>query len=178
MLRLRYYGDPALRRKAAPVREIDDGIRELARDMFKVMWAVHGVGLAGNQVGVLLRIVVIDPSAGTERGAGFALINPRVTSRTGSFIDEEGCLSFPGLRLEVRRPLEVRVEGLDLEGNRVAVELAGLLARTVLHELDHLDGVTFNKRLTLFKRLAMMFKLPKLRRKYLRMKAPTSGEGT
>ncbi len=163
---LRYYGDPALRRKARPVREITEEVRSLAREMFALMRRHRGIGLAANQVGERVRVIVVDLSAGERERDAFAIVNPKVVRRTGSYEDEEGCLSFPGLRLPVRRPLEARVEGLDLGGNPVAHEGRGLLARALLHEIDHLDGVLFTARLPWAKRIAMWFRLPALKRSY------------
>jgi peptide deformylase len=156
MLKLRYYGDPILTRRTTPVEVVDDEVRALAAEMFKVMAAARGVGLAANQVGVPRRVLVMDPSGGREKGAAFALINPRITSRTGAFTDEEGCLSFPGLRLELKRSLDIRAEGLDLDGNRVAVEASGLVARVFQHELDHLEGLLLIDRVSPEKRAELL----------------------
>jgi len=160
------YGDPVLRRKARPVERFDDGLRELATDMIRVLRAARGVGLAANQVGELKRILVIDPSAGESEKDAFAVVNPRIVDRKGSWTDEEGCLSFPGLRVDIRRPMDVRIEGLDLSGNPVAYEASGLIARALLHELDHLNGVLLVDRLPILKRIAMWFRLPKLKAAY------------
>src|SRR5207245_1788982 len=112
------------------------------------------------------RVIVVDLSGGEREDDAFALVNPKVTRRTGSFADEEGCLSFPGLRFPVRRALEARVEGQDLAGNPVIHEARGLFARVLQHEVDHLDGVLFTDRLPWRKRVAMWFKLPGLRHAY------------
>lgn len=176
MRALRYYGDPVLRRTARPVSEVDDGVRALARDMFEVMHRHRGIGLAANQVGELSRVIVVDPSAGERPDEAFALVNPVVTRRAGSVEDDEGCLSFPGLRFPVRRALEARVEGLDLAGNPVAHEARGLLARVLLHETDHLDGILFTSRLPLPERVRLWFKLPGLKRAYRRRAAAAGGE--
>lgn len=169
MRNLKLYGDPVLRRKARPVDRFDDGLRELAADMIRVLREARGVGLAANQVGELRRVLVIDPSAGDREGDVFVLVNPRVTGRKGAWTDEEGCLSFPGLRVEVRRPMDARIEGLDLSGNPVAYEASGLIARALLHELDHLDGILLVDRLPLLKRIAMWFRLPKLKAAYAKL---------
>ncbi len=167
---LRYFGDPVLRRRAQRVRPGDPDLPALAQDMIAVMHARRGIGLAANQVGELKRVIVFDLSAGDKPGEARALVNPRVTRRAGAFTDEEGCLSFPGLRLDIRRALDARVEGEDLAGNPVAYESSGLFARVLQHEIDHLDGVLFTDRLPFLKRLAMWLKLPGLRRRY-RLKA-------
>jgi len=169
MRNLKLYGDPVLRRKARPVERFDDGLRELAADMIRVLREAKGVGLAANQVGELKRVLVIDPSAGESEKDAFALVNPRVTGRRGAWTDEEGCLSFPGLRVDIRRPMDVRIEGSDLAGNPVAHEASGLIARALLHELDHLDGMLLVDRLPLAKRIAMWFRLPKLKVAYRKL---------
>jgi peptide deformylase len=171
---LRYYNDPILRRKAAQVGQVDDEIRTLVLAMFEIMRTARGVGLAANQVGVPLQVLTLDLSIGGKpRGEMFAIINPKVVRKSGSITDEEGCLSFPGLRLMIRRPMEVRVEGLDLNGNPVALEAGGILARAVMHETDHLNGIQFFRRLPFLKLLAFLPTLPKLRRQYRNLKGTT-----
>lgn len=166
MRSLRYFGDPALRRRARPVVPGDAGVPELAREMIAVMHARRGIGLAANQVGELKRVIVFDLSAGDKPDAVRVLVNPRVVRRAGAFTDEEGCLSFPGLKLDIRRALDARVEGEDLAGNPVAYEASGIFARVLQHEVDHLDGVLFTDRLPWLRRIAMWFRLPGLKRRY------------
>lgn len=176
-LRLRYYGDPVLTRKTVPIGEVDAEVRELAEEMRKVMLASRGVGLAANQVGVSRRLLVMDPTLGQDKTRTIALVNPRVTRSSGAFTDEEGCLSFPGLRLEIRRPLDIRVEATDLDGNAIALEASGFLARIFMHELDHLDGKVFFWRLPLARLIPFLFRLPGLRRKYRAINAPPQPGG-
>jgi len=174
-LELRYYNDPILRRKTARVETVDEATRTLVLEMFEVMRASKGVGLAANQVGVPLQVLTLDLSIGGKpRGEMFGIINPRVVRQSGSLTDEEGCLSFPGLRLMIRRPMEVRMEGLDINGNPVAVEASGILARAIMHETDHLQGIQFFRRLPLLKLLAFLPNLPKLRRQYRNLKGVTA----
>ena len=178
-LELRYYNDPILRRRTAQVAQVDDEIRALVLDMFEAMHKARGVGLAANQVGVPLQVVTLDLSIGGKpRGEMFAIINPRIVRQSGSITDEEGCLSFPGLRLIIRRPLEVRVEGLDINGNPVSLEASGILARAIMHETDHLNGIQFFRRLPFLKLLAFLPSLPKLKRRYraLHGSAPVTEE--
>jgi peptide deformylase len=163
------YGDPALRRKARRVDRFDADLKTLAQDMIRVMREARGVGLAGNQVGDLRRILTVDPSAGEHEVDAFAIVNPVITHRSGAWTDEEGCLSFPGLRVEITRAMEIRIEGQDLTGNPVAYEATGLLARALQHELDHLDGILLVDRLPILKRIAMWFRLPKLKRQYRKL---------
>ena len=166
-LELRYYNDPILRQKAAQVGKVDEEVRALVLGMFEVMRASRGVGLAANQVGIPLQVLTLDLSIGGKpRGELFAIINPLVVRKSGSITDEEGCLSFPGLRLMIKRPMEVRLEGLDMNGNPVALEAGGILARAVMHETDHLNGIQFFRRLPFLKLLTFLPKLPKLKRQY------------
>ncbi len=166
MLTIRRYGDPVLRRKARRVKAVDETIRRLAGEMAELMKRQGGVGLAANQVGERIRLIVVDPSAGEHPEEYFALVNPVITAREGFYEDEEGCLCFPGLRIPIRRALNVKAEGLDLNGNPVFHEGRGLLARILQHEIDHLDGIMMVDRLPFLKRLAMKLKLPRMKRKY------------
>lgn len=161
IFKMRYYGDPALAAKAAPVAEITDEIRALAGAMTKYMYEKDGIGLAGNQVGILKRIVVIhataaedengDPVPGLSPGERellpkmpVALINPEILSVSEELSDfEEGCLSVPKLYARVRRPASVVLKSQLLDGSSVLAECGGLLARVIQHELDHLDGIVF-----------------------------------
>jgi len=163
---LRYFGDPALRRRARPVTPGDEAVRPLADEMIAVMHARRGIGLAANQVGDLRRVIVYDLSAGDKPDAARVLVNPRVVRRDGAFTDEEGCLSFPGLKLDIRRALNARVEGVDLGGNPVAIEASGIFARVLQHEIDHLDGILFTDRLPWPKRIALLYTLWSLKRRY------------
>ncbi|MBW3553293.1 MAG: peptide deformylase [Gemmatimonadetes bacterium] len=161
VLRMRYLGDPVLRVEAEEIDTIGDDLRALARDMFDTMYAEDGVGLAGPQVGVGRRIIVVDPR---EDGVQpLALINPEVVSESDE-IDraEEGCLSIPGLRELVDRRAAVVVEATDLEGEPVRLEAGGLLARILQHEIDHLDGVLFLDRVSPLKRKMLLKKWEKM----------------
>lgn len=154
VLAIRTLGAPALREKAAPVREIDGEVRRLVQDMFETMYAAEGVGLAAPQVGVSRRVLVVDAS-GPESGGEqrHALVNPevaRASRKTGKEV--EGCLSIPGIEESVERPLSVEVSALSPDGEEVRIEAEGLLARVLQHEIDHLDGVLFIDRVSAFKR--------------------------
>ena len=152
ILPVRIYGDPVLREKAGEVPGVDDEIRRFITDMRETMKAYGGVGLASNQVGVLRRVLVVDvPLEDGERGA-YALVNPVVKRRSGTQSGEEGCLSIPGIWEEVTRPDRVVVQALDEDGRDIELDAEGYLARAVLHEIDHLDGVLFVDRLSLLKR--------------------------
>jgi peptide deformylase len=137
---LRYEGDEILSKRAREIDVIDDKIKELAQDMIETMHRWDGVGLAGPQVGVLKRIIVIDLY---EEGMQFVLINPVLVKTKGIQEVDEGCLSFPNKFGKVERPKEVVVEALDLDGNKVKLKAKDLLAQALCHEIDHLDGHVF-----------------------------------
>ncbi len=141
------YGDPVLARPAQVVPEVTDEIRTLIDDMIDTMYAAPGIGLAAPQVGVPLRVCVIDITGGKRGGEVIALVNPEFVERTGMQLEEEGCLSVPGHNATVARPERVVVRGLDRNGAPVTYEGTGLLARAFQHELDHLEGTLFLDRL-------------------------------
>lgn len=170
MYTLRYYGDPVLRQKTRIIQDINEDTRALAQEMLTIIHERRGIGLAANQTGQTARLIVINLSAGEEEGEALVLVNPRVVKSSGSHTDEEGCLSFPELRLLIPRALEVQVEAQDLSGNPVMKEARGLLARVLQHEIDHLDGVLFIDRLPWRSRLTMLFKLPGLKRDYQQLR--------
>ena len=157
---MRYLGDPILRKKAEAIEDVDDELRALARDMFDTMYDEDGVGLAGPQIGVARRIIVVDPR---EEGAEpIALINPVITAESDEEDRaEEGCLSIPGLRELVDRRVSVTVEAIGLDGDPVTLEATGLLARILQHEIDHLDGILFLDRLSPLKRKMLLKKWEK-----------------
>jgi peptide deformylase len=143
VLRIRTFGDPVLRQRARPVEAITEVHRRLIGDMLETMRAAPGVGLAGNQVGVLERIFVWEIEA--DHGA---VINPEIVARSEETAeDEEGCLSLPGLSYPLTRHHSVRVQGYDERGHPLSLEGSALLGRVFQHEIDHLDGVLFIDRL-------------------------------
>lgn len=149
---VRIYGDPVLRQKALPVEAFDETLRSLVADMRETMHAYRGIGLAANQVGVLQRVLVIDVPLEGDRRADLALINPVLSDRSGSEVDEEGCLSIPSVYDDVRRAQRLHVEAQDVEGKPLVFDAEGYMARVLQHEVDHLDGVLFVDRLSLLKR--------------------------
>jgi peptide deformylase len=160
--RLRYLGDPVLREKAAPVERVTDEIRTLIGDMFETMYAEEGVGLAAPQVGVGDRVIVIDPR--DEVIEPFALINPEIVHLGEELVrDEEGCLSIPGLKEIVERPASVRIEGIGIAGEPVMIDAAGLLARILQHEIDHLEGILFIDRVSALKRKLLLNRWQKVK---------------
>lgn len=146
------YPDPVLLQPTRPVERVDDELRTLVADMVDTLHGAPGIGLAANQVGVPLRVCIIDVTAGERPEALTVLINPEVKETEGRELGEEGCLSFPGINLEIARATRAIVEALDLEGERQLLECAGLMARVVLHECEHLDGQTFLRNVSSLKR--------------------------
>ena len=161
ILPLVLYPDPVLLRPTREVEAVDDSIRELVRDMTETMYAAPGVGLAANQVGVSLRVCVVDITAGEEQGRLRVFINPEVIEASGSQVGEEGCLSFPDITIEVERPYAVKVRTLDLEGNETVIEAEDFLARAMHHEFEHLDGQVFLRNISSLKRQILKRKIKK-----------------
>lgn len=147
ILPIRIYPDPVLRQRCPPVTDFGPELARLAADMVETMHAAPGVGLAAPQVGVSLRLAVVDLSVGKEPEQLRMLVNPEVLDPEGSEVEAEGCLSLPGFTEKVDRPARVRVRALDLAGTPFELAAEGWLARAVCHEVDHLDGVLFTDRL-------------------------------
>ncbi len=147
ILPIRIYPDPVLRERCTEVAIFDDGLRRLAADMIATMHAAPGVGLAAPQVGDTRRLIVVDLSVGDDPAELHVLVNPRIVEHEGSETETEGCLSIPDLSDKVERPRRVRVEARSLDGEPVALDAEGWLARAICHEIDHLDGVLFVDRL-------------------------------
>ena len=140
---------PALRFRSVPVVRIDDNLRKIVREMFELMYAAEGIGLAANQVGLPYRLFILNLTADPEESdQEHVFINPEITQRKGNQEAEEGCLSLPKLYHQVRRADEVTVEAYDIDGTGFEVTVQDLASRAVQHELDHLDGVLFIDRLT------------------------------
>ena len=158
------YGKPGLQSHAAPVEAFDADLNRLIDDMVETMYAAPGVGLAAPQVGVPLRVCVIDLSVGKSGGELFALVNPEFVERDGMQLEDEGCLSVPGFTAIVPRPARVVVRARDRDGAERTIEGTGLLARALQHELDHLDGRLFLDRLRGIKRELIVRRIRKLER--------------
>ncbi|MEM7164524.1 MAG: peptide deformylase [Planctomycetota bacterium] len=166
-LRLRYYPDPVLRRRAVEIDPIDDRVRQAARRMFDVMYEEQGIGLAGPQVGWLQRIFVMNLTADPEKPeAEQVLINPVLSELAGESLEEEGCLSLPEIRAKVKRPESLVVEAQDLDGHTQRFAADDLLGRCIQHENDHLDGILFITRLSLTGRMPLRKALKELERDY------------
>ena len=159
------FPDPILKTPTEKVEVIDKEIKELVRDMFETMYHAEGVGLAANQIGVSLRVMVIDTTK--KEGSPpvkLALINPEIIESDGSIKYKEGCLSFPGLVVEVERHKRVKVKALDLNGEEKEYTFEGFPAIVFQHELDHLMGITFIDRVSGIKRRLALDKYAKLQR--------------
>ncbi|HEY3568713.1 MAG TPA: peptide deformylase [Thermoanaerobaculia bacterium] len=147
ILPIRIYPDPVLRKKCRRVEAFDDGLRKLAANMVETMHAAPGVGLAAPQVGVDLRLAVVDISVGEDPAALRVLVNPEITRREGLETDTEGCLSLPGITDKVDRPLVITLRAQGLDGQPFELQAEDYLARAICHEVDHLDGVLFTDHL-------------------------------
>ncbi|HEY2414227.1 MAG TPA: peptide deformylase [Pirellulaceae bacterium] len=148
-LKIITYPHPTLRRVSKPLRRVDADLRKKIRDMFELMYAAKGIGLAANQVDLPLRFFIVNLEAKPDAGEEMVFINPVVSlPRGGSEEAEEGCLSLPGLYGQVTRPKQVRINAYSLDGQEITTDVTGLMARCVQHELDHLDGVLFPDRMS------------------------------
>jgi peptide deformylase len=152
VLEIRKYPDPVLRRKSKPVTEITPEIQKLIDDMIETMYAAPGVGLAAPQVGISLRITVIDVSTKDDPHPLLVLINPEIISQEGELNEEEGCLSVTDFQSNVTRYAKVRIRATDRGGKVYEAQGEELLARAFQHELDHLDGILFIDRISPLKR--------------------------
>lgn len=144
---IRIYPDPVLRVRCREVENFDAELEGLAENMLETVHAAPGIGLAASQVGVELRLAVVDVTAGESKDSIHVFVNPEIVESAGREIDEEGCLSIPGITEKVGRPAAIRVRALDLDGGSFETEADGLFARAICHEIDHLDGVLFVDRL-------------------------------
>lgn len=156
------YGDPVLREKAEPVKEINREVQELVADMIATIQDANGLGLAAPQVGVSKRIFIADLSAIDLDESLRVFINPEILESTGEVVLEEGCLSFPGIYQKISRPEKVKIRATDLDGNLFEMEATGMMARAILHESDHLEGKLFIDYLSTISRALMKGKLKKL----------------
>jgi peptide deformylase len=157
-------GAPALRTPAVDVESITPEIGGLVQDMIATMYAAQGIGLAAPQIGVSLRIFVLDLSVGRDPQGLRVCINPRWVRRDGMQLEEEGCLSLPGFTATVARPADAAVSALALDGLPHTVEGTGVMARALQHEMDHLDGRMFVDRLRGISRAMILRKIHKLER--------------
>ncbi len=166
VLEIRKYGDPVLRQKAQTVTVFDEQLARLAADMMATMEAANGVGLAGTQVGVLKQIFVADTASFELSGKKIAVVNPEIVFRSSDeVLEEEGCLSIPGVYADVRRPKKVKLAGQNLKGEKMELDAEDMIARVFCHETDHLNGVLFIDHLSALERDLLKGKLSELKKK-------------
>ena len=158
-LRIHFWGEKILRRKCRRVKDVDDNIRMILGEMYSLMRVSDGIGLAANQAGVDLRLIVIQIKSNI-----FKLVNPKIIKREGSIKIEEGCLSFPGITLGIKRAGKVWVSSLDENGSPIDIEADGILAVALQHEIDHINGVVFIDRVSFLERLKLKNKLKEIRK--------------
>jgi len=158
------YGVPVLEKPAAPVTKFDAELEKLCADMFESMYVAQGVGLAAPQIGLAMRLAVVDVSLGKNPEAKLVLANPEIIHTEGEQREEEGCLSLPSFRGSVIRPMYVTVRAQDVTGKSYEMRSEGLLARAFCHEIDHLNGVLFLQHLSMLKRDLIKRKIRKLRK--------------
>src|SRR2546426_2202843 len=158
------YGDPILEKPGAAVKQFDAELEQLAEDMFASMYAAQGVGLAAPQIGLSLRLAVVDVTGGKNPEAKIVLANPEIIHAEGEVREEEGCLSIPGFRGYVMRPQFVTVKAQNAKGEAFEIRGENLLARAFCHEIDHLNGVLFLQHLSMLKRDLIKRKIKKLRK--------------
>jgi peptide deformylase len=178
------YGNPILRAKGKRIEQVDERIRFLAADMLETMRAANGIGLAAQQVGAALQLTVLDVSQvedrpstmklnGTEVDPASAmplmLLNPKLQLAEETASGNEGCLSFPDITAEIDRAISVEVEAETLEGETVRIEAAGLLARALQHEVDHLNGILFIDRMSSVAKASLSSRLKRLQKETLKM---------
>lgn len=159
ILDILHFPDARLRNIAKPVADVDSDVRQLVDDMFETMYDAPGIGLAAIQVNVPRRVIVIDTSE--DHSEPLALINPEIIEKTGEEEMDEGCLSVPGFYETVQRAERIRVRALDRDGQALDMEVDGLLAVCIQHEIDHLDGKLFVDYLSNLKRQRIRKKLEK-----------------
>lgn len=172
ILSVKKYPDPVLGKKAKEVKKIRKKTLDLITNMLETMYAAKGIGLAANQVGVLQRIIVADPDSSNDRdkksrarsGTHLVLINPEILFEEGENVSEEGCLSFPQIAGEVKRAQQIRVKGLNVHGESIEIEAAGLPSRVIQHEIDHLNGIVFIDRMDKEAREAVRKQMEMLRK--------------
>lgn len=172
-----FYGNPALRRKAEHVPEVNDDIRQLAREMLDTMYGHRGVGLAAEQIGRTEAVLVLDtspaesdedperPRRNSDVPMPLIMVNPEITAAEGEQYGDEGCLSFPEIYVKIRRAADVTATYTDMDNGRRTVRATGLLARAIQHEIDHLNGVLLVDRMSMVQKAALAGKLKRLKKR-------------
>ncbi|MHB2152896.1 peptide deformylase [Caldithrix abyssi] len=150
--KIRYIGDPVLRKVAEPITEFDDKLKNFAEDLIDVMHVEDGIGLAAPQIGISRQIIAVDASELVENEFPRVFVNPQILEASGEWVVEEGCLSIPGVREEVTRPETILLKFQDVEGESFTQEFSGWLSRILQHEIDHLNGILFVDRISPIRR--------------------------
>ena len=177
-MQLVLYPDPILRRRAESLKRIDDDVRKKIGEMFILMYEEHGIGLAAPQVGWSTRVFILNVGGASDQGKERVYINPVILGGSGEIVDEEGCLSLPEIRGNVRRQEKITVRAQDLDGTILEEEVSGLEARVVQHEFDHLDGILFIQRLSTSEQLTLNPMLKNLAKKSAQSSGRSSSGGT
>lgn len=165
LLNILQFPDPRLKKVADEVPQINDEVKQLVNDMLETMYEARGIGLAATQVNKHVQVITIDVS--NDQSSPLILINPKITATRGQALLDEGCLSFPGIYVKVKRAVEIDVTYLDENGESQTLTTDGLLGHCIQHEIDHLKGITFHDHLSVLKQKLLKKKLDKLRRKTL-----------
>ncbi len=162
ILEILNYPSDILLKPASLVDNFDHSLDAMTQDMMETMYAAPGIGLAANQVGISLRVAVIDVSSEKEKSEPRILVNPKILSYEGVQLEEEGCLSLPGFTEIVERPAKIAISAFDLNGKEFIIEGKEVMARALSHEIDHLDGKLFLHRLSALKRDSIKRKIRKM----------------
>lgn len=169
-LKIVRYPDPQLNEVCSAVEEFGDSLRGLVARMFELMYASHGVGLAGPQVGITICLFIANPAAEPGHETEGVYINPEIIERSGSDVSEEGCLSFPGITCKIKRAQAVTIRATNLDGKVFTQTADGLLARILQHESDHLDGILLSDRMSTVAKIANRRLLKELADEYAEAK--------
>jgi len=161
ILEIKTFPDPVLLKKAEPVSIFDEELKELASDMAQTMYDAPGVGLAAPQIGKSIQLITVDIQAGDGGGELITLVNPRIVESVGEQVGEEGCLSVPEIREEIKRAYEITVEARNLDGENISIKADEFLSVVLQHEMDHLVGRLFIDKLSRLKRGLIVKKLKK-----------------
>jgi peptide deformylase len=156
------YGQEVLERASEPITEFNSDLEKLVANMFETMYAASGVGLAAPQIGLAMRLCVIDVTSGEDPQAKVVLVNPVILAVEGKQVQEEGCLSLPDIRAKTPRPMRVTVHAQNVHGKEFTMTGEGLLARAFCHETDHLNGKLFIQHLSMLKRDSIKRKVRKM----------------
>ncbi|MCF7886995.1 MAG: peptide deformylase [Candidatus Omnitrophica bacterium] len=157
-LKVHKWPDKILKKKTKSIKNPDEVVEDILNQMYVLMKASDGIGLAANQVGLTMPLIVVE-----AEGNIYKLINPKITKKEGSMTFKEGCLSFPGIELEIKRSRKICIEALDSRGRPVSFNPQGVLAVVFQHEIDHINGITFIDRVSFWKRLMITPLLNKIK---------------